>query len=751
MDLKFYRLTEDEGNRRITLENLVPKDRQPPKDSACLMCEVELAPGVTLFGWAWGDNVFISDGSQMLWAHSIAEKAEPFFEAEVQGNAFHRTKKVEAKSRRSMGWNPHGQGDVAGPIIEVPEDYDHYYDYGVDHYQTTGTYVRGTPWGFLNVKITCKDVSEVMTFRFKRPDAGVAVVPESGQEIACHNDFFGLRWEWTETIINIERGNHYAYYNRSNSGLHTLWRLLTRYEVSDKQALWARYLEGVVASGGLQKIDDKGVKGIEGRKGIKENLARLEAEEPVLWRFWLWLHNGKVRNGMSNNSLLAAFLKEHGKDYDALVAGLRQAMDVGPDSDIKEPPGYYYPGDRDDNPMTLRTWCTRLPGAGEERRERLAKKDWTLRKGLANQAEGLGVTKELYPKLFAAIEGKQIPLSVFHQPGNKNQPVNIEFDLWEKALKQPGWAEPLFEIAQDAGRRSTYEKDITPYIAFLFHLPKYLDRHTEGRKKWRAVPKYVSSEWELEMDDEAQGGTTKRRSALTPVADNEERVITVPYAAMAIHGISTTYCYSLRYHVLEENMIDPESGTPVVNELERKLNGRDDYGLMFYTLTGTARNRGYPAFLIIFERLKAGTRVHFHRVHPCRSKNGVVTPASKLIEEGYRYMAGNIRAEEIHAQQGDLIFIKNETQQLDWANEGQPVAEFESHAFVPTNGKPILLIENTAKSIKNRLGFLHCDEPFLVDHPEHEPLEDMPAGTYEVRRCKSWEANPKAVWTLTID
>lgn len=39
-------------------------------------------------------------------------------------------------------------------------------------------------------------------------------------------------------------------------------------------------------------------------------------------------------------------------------------------------------------------------------------------------------------------------------------------------------------------------------------------------------------------------------------------------------------------------------------ELELKLNGRDDYGLMFYTLTGTSTATGYPTFLIIFERLE---------------------------------------------------------------------------------------------------------------------------------------------------
>jgi hypothetical protein len=187
-----------------------------------------------------------------------------------------------------------------------------------------------------------------------------------------------------------------------------------------------------------------------------------------------------------------------------------------------------------------------------------------------------------------------------------------------------------------------------------------------------------------------------------------------------------------------------------VNELELKLNGRDDYGLMYYTLTGTPRNTGYPAFLIIMERRKSGTHVHFHRVHPCRSKDGKPTPACRLVEECYRYMAGNVRAEEIYAQQGDIIFLKTE-QTVQIPDDAKAVKEFESHAFKPLEDKPILLIPNETKSIKNRLGFIYSEGVFMVDHPEHEPIKGIPAGMYEVRRCKSWEANPKAVWVLTID
>ena len=113
-------------------------------------------------------------------------------------------------------------------------------------------------------------------------------------------------------------------------------------------------------------------------------------------------------------------------------------------------------------------------------------------------------------------------------------------------------------------------------------------------------------------------------------------------------------------------------------------------------------------------------------------------------------MAGNIRAEEIYAQQGDLIFLKTE-QTVSITEEAKPVKEFESHAFKTMENKPILLIPNEAKSIKNRLGFIYSEGIFMVDHPEHEPIRGIPAGMYEVRRCKSYENNPSGVWVLNID
>jgi len=46
---------------------------------------------------------------------------------------------------------------------------------------------------------------------------------------------------------------------------------------------------------------------------------------------------------------------------------------------------------------------------------------------------------------------------------------------------------------------------------------------------------------------------------------------------------------------------------------------------------------------------------------------------------------------------------------------------------------------------------LYAPGEFAVRHPEHDDIERLTEGWWEIRRCRSWEANPKAIWSLTID
>lgn len=402
-----------------------------------------------------------------------------------------------------------------------------------------------------------------------------------------------------------------------------------------------------------------------------------------------------------------------------------------------------------------------------------SKKDYRKAESLANQATLVGIIAERYPRLNKAVEAGNIPIGVFSQPGKDGQPVNREFALWERALGQKGWPEVIYQVAQNASGRTTYERDITPWLSALFKWPAFLDKHTQGRKKWRGIPKFVQSSWELEManegnDENGKQKTQKQRSAFTPWVDNDERTLTIPYVAVSVSGGRTQWCYSKHYHLFQEGFTDPESGGIVIRDFEEKLNGRDDYGLCYFTLTGTVTARGYPTFLIIFERRQrysepnrngeVHTHVHFHRVRPNRSKNGVQTPACELVEACYQYMAGNVPAETVTGQQGDLIFLEHKgdplAQKAKVADNPQsaPVMDFESHRFMSDNPEvPLSMHLSTAKSPGNRLGFLHAPAGLTVRHPEHEDIENLKEGWYEIRRCKSYENNPVGIWSMFHD
>lgn len=494
---------------------------------------------------------------------------------------------------------------------------------------------------------------------------------------------------------------------------------------------------------------------VETTTPIKVHIEKLKVERPDLLTFLGYLHNKKSINKSTNNQLLLAFYKHVGADYDAFVAGLDHALTSF--YDLKSS-SYKIPISRE------AVQC--LPGVSDKIVEKKAKAQWQFAQGAKAKSALLGIAENKHPLLSAALESGEVKFSLFHVSGDENKLINTEFDIIEAALAKPGWRDSIIAIMASAQSRTTYSKRVTNYFAFiLYTLPRYLDRNAplkspgKSRKKrnWSCMPKFVNSQWELEMndDDKTPEGTTKKRSALTPVADSDTGVVSVPYCSMAITGAFTTWCYSDLYTVVEQGQEDPISsiGGSYSADLAEKLNGRDDYGLCFYTLNGTSRNQGYPTFLIIFERTSAhGTRVHFHRVHPCRARgpNGTETPPHKLIEECYRYMAGNVLSTEIAHQQGDLLLIPcgGPGKAVDLAID---VFGFENHKFVSKSNTPVQLVKATGKTRGNLLGYLYSDEGMNMPHPEHEPINDIKAGWYELKRCKSYENNPTGAWSLNID
>jgi len=756
MEVVFPPLTlQDTGH--VVNNSYFPVDNKGEKKPT-LKCRVEIAPGVAVCGFLIQgelNKVFVQPDHERpewnTWHLDVQDVPEPFIKVEVVGEPHHR-KLTVVDHQYSYGWqrNKARTKDMLDSYDGTRWGAGIHRNRSHSHYES-----RQVPYIYLRVRVTHPDSGCVTEgeMRFERPRVGRVSIHDPGTDITLGNldrtlsvraDFFGMEQAWDYDVYEWQ----------------DFRKLLQEYILTEsKDEFWAWWFDEIRSPQSPDRAELASVKSLWKRKAIKPNLERLATDEPLLYRYLLWLHDKQNQDGTSNNKLIAAFLKQCGADYDALRDNLRASIDGAPEVKEYESKGYA-------TAIQNRSLCLSFPGADERERVRREKKEWSFRKGVSAQADGLGLDATRHPKTLAAIESGDLPLSVFHEPGDKDHLINIEFDLWERAFSQPGWTDVLCACARNASRRGKYSKRITSYIAFLFKLPLYLDKHAprmtpSGKRSktgWKAMPKFVESQWELEMDEASEDGTTSKRSALTPVADNDTGVITVPYVAMAVHGAFTTWCYSDQYFVAEAGLNDPIGEGVFVDDLAVKLNGRDDYGLMFYTLMGTDRNTGYPSFLVIFERLpkrkdlKLSTRVHFHRVHPCRRRNGQPTPTCRLIEECYRYMAGNVRVEEIDTQQGDLIFIRRD--KPGKAVESPiAVASFESHAFVPlTDGAPsVTVVRSVAKAPTNRMGYLYSEVDFTVQHPEHEDIPRLAAGWWEVRRCKSWEANPSAVWSLTID
>jgi len=382
-----------------------------------------------------------------------------------------------------------------------------------------------------------------------------------------------------------------------------------------------------------------------------------------------------------------------------------------------------------------------------EKRKEAVRRDTAkaIRKRVADLDE-VDIDTEKYPLTHGALMDGSIPLTCLFPAGETYFLINDNWDLWEEMLSK--FPEETKQIAQEAGARRQYERDVMSYFYFvLYALPEYLNKHTSY--EWTCSPRLVESQYELEPEAvEEDRGVIKKRSALTPVADNKKHHVVVPYCSMAVHGRMTTYAYAHSYHLLQRGMVF--DGNVVTRELEEKLNGKDDYGLMFYTLTGSYTNRGYPTFLIIFERLKkkGKTRVHFHRVHPMRSKDGDRNPVSNWIKVSYNWMIGNVNKDDIAFQQGDLAFVRiseGKSEHIDWSYE-QEVTDCDSHCFT----MPVPFVKYEGKQ-KHVLGHVRIDEGGVkLEHPEHDNVAAK-RGTFQVRQCRSWEVNPKGIWTLNFD
>lgn len=381
-----------------------------------------------------------------------------------------------------------------------------------------------------------------------------------------------------------------------------------------------------------------------------------------------------------------------------------------------------------------------FPSVRELRKEKLKKNQTKAFNKIMEDIDFININKEKYPLTFDLVQNGDIPLGTFFRKQIDSYFLyNDNWELWEAFVAR--FPTEAVELAKEVSRRTTYEKDIMSYFYFILHaLPEYLEKYTG--KKWTCSPKIVHSANELEPPKTGENGVAKTRSALTPTVDNEKNHVVVPYVSMSVGGYKTQFCYALDYNLFHRGM--SYKGNVVVNEIEEKLNGRDDYGLMWYTLTGTDTARGYPTFLIIFERLDDSTRVHFHRTHPMRSKNGEYNPIHQWIKGCYRWMVGNVPFERITVQQGDLAFVDAVID--DDFSSAQEVNSFDNHCFE----RPVKYLPYTKRDGQNILGYFKLDSNTTLKHNEHAD-RFIPAGEYELRQCRSWEATPTGIWVLRID
>lgn len=790
-----------------------PTTYQPTDQSGCVQA------------WAWGDHIFVGQ-----WDHWNREPG-PKDRRGRDTAAVQAT--VVPNSDIPLTAEVFGEATTREIQIREWDGKQHTVATKVDTYGGGGRYddhPDAIPLAYVNVrfKFAGDDVADrtepmLGVFKFMQPDYGIATLDPNGTgKVTVTSNFYGMARTWTENLQfvietykvkqehyssgSISRYYGHQTYYKENDPFPVLIRHLKASTTPDGKAAWIkRFVDLNPTVCTLAADPDKSLASVCKRKDIKPVFDRLVAEDPTGWWMFQFLRDGRNKDKRCNNSMLGTMLTTVGTDFDKLKSALSAAWDILIDSPVGEMRysnvslGWETSTDKEDFWWDLRrTVCLSLEGAKERHQDMEARSDFTKQRNLGVAADTLEIT-EAFPLLRAAIVGGKIPVGIFVQPDKS--PVNREYPIWEKALARADWSEVIFEIAEDAARRSNYERDVVPYLAFLFRIERYLDKHapTGNKKKgWAAMPRYVQSSSELEFQEEDATGTVKRRSAFTPVADNDKHTVTVPFVAVKVYGAVTQWCYAQHYHVFEEGMTDPISGGIVVKDLEVKLNGRDDYGLCFYTLIGTDTATGYPTFLVIFERLNAGksakahkdcqncqyehkpyhsiphneftgkhkdcprcngtkTRVHFHRVRPCRSKDGIRTAACKLVEACYQFMAGNVPATEIVAQQGDLMFMRCDN---DPIKAGSKVAEpqegrtleFESHKFLPMGDGGIMsLYVSEAKQPANRLGFIYAPNGLRVEHPEHENIEHLAEGWWEIRRAKSYENNPVTIWSRTID
>jgi hypothetical protein len=391
-------------NKRLLTNNLTLPDSSVP----FLTCKVEISPGVYLYGLACSNYIFVDsnpiknyDVENNYKSTRQTIEVDPFFTAEGIGKAYH----VKATHDHwSYGYNrPHF----------IYDSYYHEYNYA------SRSHEEGIPYNYLKIKVSFMGESKEEVFKFQRPNAGIIELNDSSNDILIKTSFFGI-----DSIFNWRIKNSYYAWN-------DLIQKLESCEIEDTNKFLIKFFHI------FTKNDESGISAAEKRKEIKKSLDRLKSEEPLLWSFYCFLKNSKTKNKVSNNRLLSSVLLDCGADYNKLKKQIETVLKSSLDKKELE---------TIDN--TTRSICMQFPTAIQAYSKIKEKAEWNLRVGLQGQAEGLGIDATKHSKLFKAVIDGKIALSLFHTTGDPLNLINVEFDLWEKALRRKGWDEVIFQNLQ---------------------------------------------------------------------------------------------------------------------------------------------------------------------------------------------------------------------------------------------------------------------------------------------------------------
>ena len=386
---------------------------EPPIDIPLLKCKVELAKGVFIYALACDKYLFLSNDEMQTYhltgfgqnynKREVIE-VEPFFTIENIGTAYHKEIEVNDPNYTYYHYSYNYSYNNNKKIRKTD-----CYTKGAKYNYDTKCYSKSIeiPFNYLNFSITYFGITKNVEMKFEQPESADTISIKDDNNLNVSIEFFGK----VHTFVYGLNENYYNWYG--------FWNLIQKAEFisTTKDEVIIKYFEANSTNDNL---------GAEKRKNIKTNLTTLATQEPLLYAFFNFLKNKKVTDKTSNNKLITAVLLDCGHDYEKLKNQLSTVLTQILETQPKEEYNLL---------DTTRRFCMMFSASVSSELARKAKVEWNLRTGNKAKAEGLGIDENKYKLLMNAIVDGKISTQLFHVVNDPMNLINMEFDLWEKALK----------------------------------------------------------------------------------------------------------------------------------------------------------------------------------------------------------------------------------------------------------------------------------------------------------------------------